>query len=76
MVVYDCTSDFIKTKKKFDRTSLKISLNKLIRKIILNPYVGKPMQYYREGTREVYIDSFRISYSYNLREDIITFLSI
>ena len=76
MVKYECLPEFIKGINKFGRTPLKVPLKKLIRKIILDPYIGKPMQYDREGSREVYINSFRISYSYNLKGNIITFLSI
>jgi len=32
------------------------------------------MKYNRKGTREVYVGSFRISYAYSVKEEIITLL--
>ena len=47
-----------------------------IRKIISNPEVGKPMQYSRKGTRELYSGSFRLSYAYILEENKVIFLDL
>ena len=56
------TPNFIKQIKKLDKSYLE-RIEKLIRKIILNPEIGKPMQYNRKRTREVYANPFRLSYS-------------
>ncbi len=45
-----------------------------IKKIIEYPETGKPMRYDRNGTREVYITPFRLSYAYLKEEDKIIFL--
>lgn len=47
-----------------------------IRKIIENPEIGKPMMYARKGTREVYLGSFRLSYSYSKEESKVIFLAL
>jgi len=67
--------DLIKIEKILDKIkdkNLKVKIFKKISKIINNPEVGKPMKNVRKGTREVYIDSFRLSYSY--KENKIIFL--
>ena len=51
-------------------------VEKLIIKIIQNPEIGKPMRYARKGTRELYLRSFRLSYSYDQNTDTLTFLDI
>jgi len=65
----------------FQRTILKIkdqevqkNIKNKIRKIIASPEIGKPMRNLRKGTREVYIDSFRLSYRYDPQREIIEFL--
>ena len=66
---------------RFKRVSRKLSydikdrIEKQIRKIVANPEIGKPMKYNRQGTREVYLDSFRLSYSYSRGKEIITLLN-
>lgn len=69
------THKFQGIKSKLDKSYL-IKLEKLIRKIIQNPEIGKPMKYERKGTREVYLKPFRISYSYDKLSDTLTFLDI
>ena len=63
---------FSKIKDELFRTKIK----KQIRKILENPEVGKPMRNIRKGTRELYIGSFRLSYSYSSRENIIYILDL
>jgi mRNA-degrading endonuclease RelE of RelBE toxin-antitoxin system len=55
---------------------LKEKIIKQIEKIKQNPEVGKPMRNVRKGTRELYIKPFRLSYSYNMKEDIIYLLDL
>lgn len=63
---------FSKIKDELFRTKIK----KQIRKILENPEVGKPMRNIRKGTRELYIGSFRLSYSYSSRENIVYILDL
>ncbi len=59
---------FIKDIKRLDQFERE-KIEKQIRKIIENPYVGKPLKYKR-GERSLYIKPFRLIYA--LRgEDII-----
>ena len=68
--------------EKFERQfkksdgSVKIRIRKQVKKIIQSPEIGKPMMYGRKGTRELYLGSFRISYSYLKKENVLTFLNI
>ncbi len=55
---------FKSIKSKLDQSYL-IRLEKLIKKIISNTEIGKPMRYNRKDTREVYVGSFRLSYSFD-----------
>ena len=66
---------FLEAIKNIDKSVLD-RLDKLIVKIIENPEIGKPMKYGRKGTKEVYVGSSRLSYSYNKEEDIIYFLDL
>ncbi|MEK6896568.1 MAG: type II toxin-antitoxin system RelE/ParE family toxin [Nanoarchaeota archaeon] len=58
---------------KIDK-SMKIQIDKQIDKIVTNPEVGKPMRNVRKGTREAYIGSFRLSYSFDRNTDTIFLL--
>jgi mRNA-degrading endonuclease RelE of RelBE toxin-antitoxin system len=49
---------------------------KQLEKIRDNPEIGKPMKYQRNGTREVYIGSYRLAYAYDGEEDKVIFLDI
>lgn len=49
---------------------------KQIKKIKLNPEIGKPMRNIRKGTRELYITPFRLSYLYNVKENIVYILDL
>ena len=71
-VAYD--SRFEKAIKGIKDKGLKEQVKKQIRKIVNNPEVGKPMRFARKGTKEVYISSFRLSYTYLRNEDKILFL--
>lgn len=59
--------------RKLDN-SIKPQVKKLIAKILLNPHIGKPMQYGRKGTREVYAKPFRLSYRYDESRDHVELL--
>lgn len=72
----------IKEAEKFQKSFSKLDISykervkKLIKKIIENPEIGKPMRHSRKGTMEVYVSPFRLSYSYSKDEDMLTFLEI
>ena len=67
---------FEKLVKKINDQTQKEKIKKKIRKIVENPEIGKPMKYNRKGTRELYIEPFRISYLYSKEEDKIIFLDL
>ena len=55
---------------------IKERIEKILLKIRDNPEIGKPMRFGRKGTREVYIGSFRLSYSYDKNSDVVFVLDI
>ncbi|MFW6450403.1 MAG: type II toxin-antitoxin system RelE/ParE family toxin [Nanoarchaeota archaeon] len=63
--------DFIKKISKIKNKAEKERVKKQIEKIVQNPSIGKPMRYGRQGTREVYIDSYRLAYSYTKNKIIL-----
>jgi mRNA-degrading endonuclease RelE of RelBE toxin-antitoxin system len=72
-VYYD--KKFKKILSKINKT-YKIKIVKQIKKIIKFPEIGKPMQYERKGTRELYVKPYRLAYSWDKDELIIVFLDI
>ena len=76
MLKVDRKLNFIKKIGKIKDNSHKQQIKKLIRKIILNPLLGKPMRYARKGTREVYLGPFRLSYVYIKHEDKIVLFDL
>lgn len=75
MVKVITSDDFEDTYNRIDN-SLRIQVDKLLRKLIDNPELGKPMRFNRKGTREVYAGSFRLSYAYDNSNDVLYFLDI
>ncbi|MSS74671.1 type II toxin-antitoxin system RelE/ParE family toxin [Candidatus Pacearchaeota archaeon] len=75
MVNIKATQHFESRLTKLDNT-VKIQIDKVITKIAQNPTLGKPMHYERKDTREVYVGSFRLAYTYEINIDTITFLEI
>jgi len=73
---------FVKEAEKFKKVFNKLDnsylprVEKLIRKIIENPEIGKPMRNVRKGTRELYLKPFRLSYAYDKQEDKIILLDL
>ena len=68
--------NFQKRYSKLKDESTKNKIKKQIQKITDYPEVGKPMKYERKGTREVYIGSFRLTYSYFPDENKLIFLEL
>lgn len=66
------TSAFSKIKDN----SFKEMIIKQVDKISANPEVGKPMRNVRKNTRELYVGSFRLSYSYLKLENIVYILDL
>ena len=71
MVIVRFDKKFTQIFSKIKDKTLKLKIQKQIRKISENPFAGKPMRNVRAGTRELYIKPFRLSYIYNLKEDVI-----
>lgn len=67
---------FEKTFSKIKDNSLKDRIIKQLAKIRGNPEVGKPMKFWRKGTREVYVPPFRLSYEYIKEEDKVIILDL
>jgi mRNA-degrading endonuclease RelE of RelBE toxin-antitoxin system len=61
---------------KIKDARLVTTIKKQIDKLIADPTVGKPMQYDRQGTRELYISPFRMSYAYLPSEDVVLLLDL
>jgi len=76
MVNVDYDSKFKEILSKIKDELFRIKIEKQIKKIINNPEVGKPMRNVRKGTREVYIQPYRLSYAYLKNENLIIFLDI
>jgi len=76
MVVVDFETSFEKSIKKIKNNALKDQVKKQIKKIITSPEIGKPMRYGRQGTRELYVKPFRLSYLYIEKESKIVFLEL
>ncbi|NKQ38691.1 MAG: hypothetical protein HF967_04345 [Methanosarcinales archaeon] len=66
--------NFLKRIYKIKDNFIKNQIKNKIKKILEDPEVGKPMRYARKGTRELYINSFRLSYVYLKDENKIIFL--
>ncbi len=76
MVTIDSSETFFSIYSKIKSSFEKERVDKQIKKIILNPEIGEPMRHSRNGTREVYIGSFRLSYAYLKEEDKIILLDL
>ncbi|MBU1203952.1 MAG: type II toxin-antitoxin system RelE/ParE family toxin [Nanoarchaeota archaeon] len=67
---------FLRKVHKIRDNAKKEKVKKLIKKILENPGVGKPMRYSRKGTREVYLAPLRLSYAYIEKENKVIFLDV
>lgn len=76
MLTIDYKKDFLRKIEKIKNQTFKERVVKQIEKILENPEVGKPMRYSRKGTREVYVQPYRLSYAYLKSENKIVFLEI
>jgi len=64
------SDNILKSISKIKDKTEKEKIKKQIIKIIKNPEIGKPMRYSRKGTRELYVGSYRLAYSY-LKKEIL-----
>jgi mRNA-degrading endonuclease RelE of RelBE toxin-antitoxin system len=76
VVVFKTSSVFEKEFRKLRDRTLKDRLTNQIDKLADNPEFGKPMQYGRKGTRELYVEPYRLSYLYSKEENTIILLSL
>lgn len=76
MVTIEYFDSFAKSVKKLKHHEVSKQIKNQILKIIENPLLGKPMRYSRQGSREVYIGSHRISYKYYEKEERIFFIEV
>ena len=74
MLNVELSSHFLSVIGKMKNVADKERVKKHIKKITENPEIGKPMQYGRKGSREVYVGSFRLSYAYLQAENRLIFL--
>ncbi len=65
--------NFLKKISRIKHQTIKEQIKKQIEKIIENPEIGKPMQYGRKGTRELYVKPYRLAYAY-VREEKLIFI--
>ena len=75
MVSLRTSEVFERAINKADNT-VRLQVNKLIDKLLVNPELGKPMRYDRKGTREVYVGHFRLYYAYDKTSDTLFLLDI
>ncbi len=61
---------------KIKDNSFKQKVITQIKKIRVNPEVGKPMRNVRKGTRELYVGSYRLSYEYFKDRDVVYILDL
>ncbi len=61
---------------KIKDNSLKIKIIKQLEKIKANPEIGKPMRNVRKGTRELYVQPFRLSYEYFKDKNLVYILDL
>ena len=71
-VIFD--NKFKEIFSKIKDNILKERIIKQIKKKKENLEVGKPMRNVRKGTRELYILPFRLSYRFNVNENIVEIL--
>ena len=76
MVKVSFGDNFEKIFSKIEDNSLKAKIIKQVKKIGVNPEVGKPMRNVRKGTRETYVGSFRLSYTYFKDKDEVVILDL
>lgn len=70
------TKEFQSIFSKIKDSLFKEKIIKQLKKIKENPGVGKPMMHDRKGTREVYINPFRLSYFFDMTNNLVYVLDL
>jgi len=70
------TKEFQLIFSKIKDSLFKEKIIKQLKKIKENPEVGKPMRHDRKGTREVYVKPFRLSYSFDIVNNLVYILDL
>lgn len=73
-IIYD--KKFQKIFSKIKDRLFREQVKKQIYKIVDNPSIGKPMMYSRKGTRELYVNHFRLVYAYYQNQNIVELLDL
>lgn len=76
MLVIENRETFLKKIRKIKHEAVKEQIKKQIEKIIESPHIGKPMQYGRKGTRELYVKPYRLAYAYFPEEAKLIFIDL
>ena len=76
MMRVEFTEDFKIIFFKIKDNPLKTKIIKQVKKIKINPKVGKQMRNIKKGTRELYIKPFRLSYSYFPEKELVYVLDL
>ena len=76
MLTVEYADGLLKTIRKIKDASVKEKIKIKIAKILEHPEIGKPMRYARKGTRELYIGSYRLAYTYYKEEKKIILLDL
>ena len=76
MVIVEYHPGFQKLFSKIKDASTKEKIIKQLKKLRIDPELGKPMRFGRKGTRELYIPPFRLSYTYIKEDDRLILLDL
>jgi len=76
VVRLEFTNFFEKKFKKIKDKTFKLQVIKQIEKLKTNPELGKPMKNVRKGTRELYVQPYRLAYTWNKDTVLILMLDI
>jgi mRNA-degrading endonuclease RelE of RelBE toxin-antitoxin system len=76
MVDVEFTKEFQLIFSKIRDNLFKEKIIKQLKKIKENPEIGKPMKHDRKGTRELYIKPFRLSYSFDILNNVVYVLDL
>ena len=74
MVIVAFGEGFQKTFSKIRDLAVKQKIIKQLAKLKENPELGKPMRFARQGTREIYVSPYRLSYIFQKDENKIVIL--
>ncbi len=76
MIELEFSENFSRIFSRIKDNLMILKIKKQIKKIALNPKVGKPMRNVRKGTREVYVKPFRLSYEFVKEKNVVYILDL